>query len=797
MSDVDSVKKYMKEKIPYVEIFGRGREFVQNKDGKIFAVYKLYGIDDKMRDDEIERRANALSQFVSTFEKRYEFTFDFVRLQKRGNNYDENINVSNELKNSLKIRDKRINFFKETFLFENIVYFSLCFSWRTKSQRVLTADLLEEFCDNLISIETNFSSFGFEHQRLKKDELYLYLYRSLTNNFYEEGLKIPLSRLDEALSNQIDFIPSAIPLIINEETLLQTVTLKNLPYETSIKSLNPLLNVPFNIRVIYKYNSYDFSQSESAISKKRDDYIKNIFTGKALVKQVLSNERSAISQESEIDMSSYLGKEGCQNALIYKKENNVSSGIFSVSIYLSAYMEKFNEAEIVRAEKNLDSKFKYLVQELQNVRSLGVKIEKEKKTNTLCFLSNFIGSFTSYNANHLHCMSDNACDLLPLSSMSEKYNSPYFSKIVRSKEPLLFGIKKDKSLFSFSPFGEKEFGHTFISAPTRSGKSILLSLMANEFLKYKRTKVIYFDIDLSCLRTVRENGGVLYYPLSDNNKYNTSFQPFKNAKDNKDDCIKFIEAIAHFNNFSVSSDERLILSDIFEKASDTFLGKEKIETIRSIAESRIQNSDLIKGLKQYEEEAGGLFNSDNDSFDNLGRISGIEMGKLMSASDIIKYPTLVYLLNKIEKQISYTNPTMIIIDEAWKFLRDKYFSAFIMNWLKTLAKKDCFVLIATQEINDLITSDIANTILENSQTRIYLKNSKSEEKLTRENYEMLGLDGDEINIIGNMPDFWCYLKQDEKRILCDFCADVVLEELKTTEDEKRDVRVLEKERSEQ
>lgn len=781
-----SSAKYMAEKIPYQEIVGENLDIVENKDGKIFAVYKLFGIDDRMREAELEMRCDNVAKFFSMgFNKNYEFTFDFVRLQKFANEgFDERL--SPEFKNASEVRKKRKDYLSNLPIFENTVYFSVCFQpYKVGKNVMLTKDSLEEFENNLKSCESSFESFGFTYQRIRGNDLYTYLYSSLSGNFFIKGLKIPQEDLYKVFANEIDFTPSSYPLLIDNKRLLQTIAIRSLPYETTAFTLIPLLSVPYNIRAIFKINPYSFAESEDFIYKRREDFARSIFRGTALFKRILRGDQNG-ADEDEIDLASQMGKEGCDNALYHRKEANVSSCGMSISIFLPAFVENMDSEGLERAEKFIDDKFKHLIEVLQNLKSLGVKLEKETTANTLVFLSSFIGSEVKFRAGELHAILDTAGDLLPLSSMQEEYNSPFLREITGSPEALLMGTKLDGSLYSFSPFGNKEMGHTFISAPTRAGKSILLALMANEWLKYKNTRLVYIDIGLSCLKTIIDNNGSLYYPLGGNEKFKTYFQPFRNAGENIEDCLKFIEAIAVANNFEITPEERIVLADIFRQTSETFKGKETITSIRTQIDSRLSsNTALIQGLLQYEQQYSGLFNTDDDSFTTLGRVAGIELEEIMAESDVIKLPTLVYILNSIEKQLNYKNPTMIILDEAWRFLNNEYFQGFIRNWLKTLAKKRAFVVIATQELNDLIKSNIVSTILENTETRIYLTNENAEEEITREAYKKVGLSDDEINTVASMDKFWTYIKQDGKRTVCYFNRDVCMENLKS-EDEFKD-----------
>src|SRR5262249_10852005 len=94
-------------------------------------------------------------------------------------------------------------------------------------------------------------------------------------------------------------------------------------------------------------------------------------------------------------------------------------------------------------------------------------------------------------------------------------------------------------------------------------------------------------------------------------------------------------------------------------------------------------------------------------------------------------------------------PTLLVLDEAWLFLKDAFFAAQIQDWLKTLRKKNVAVVFASQELADVEASPIASTIIEACATRIYLPNDRARELRSRAFYEALGLNGRQIDLIAN------------------------------------------------
>jgi type IV secretion system protein VirB4 len=128
-----------------------------------------------------------------------------------------------------------------------------------------------------------------------------------------------------------------------------------------------------------------------------------------------------------------------------------------------------------------------------------------------------------------------------------------------------------------------------------------------------------------------------------------------------------------------------------------------------------------------------------------GRVQAFEMDDLMrrpAAAGAV----LAALFHVLERRFD-GKPTLLILDEAWLFLKDAFFAAQIQDWLKTLRKRNVAVVFASQELADVEASAIASTIIEACLTRIFLPNDRAREPRSRAFYEKLGLNGRQIDLI--------------------------------------------------
>ena len=118
---------------------------------------------------------------------------------------------------------------------------------------------------------------------------------------------------------------------------------------------------------------------------------------------------------------------------------------------------------------------------------------------------------------------------------------------------------------------------------------------------------------------------------------------------------------------------------------------------------------------------------------------------------------LAYLFHRIEERLD-GRPGLIIVDEGWLALDDGTFGGQLREWLKTLRKKNAFVLFATQSLADIDNSAIAPAIVESCPTRIFLPNERAFEPQIADIYRRFGLNERQIEIVARaMPkrDYYC------------------------------------------
>lgn len=127
----------------------------------------------------------------------------------------------------------------------------------------------------------------------------------------------------------------------------------------------------------------------------------------------------------------------------------------------------------------------------------------------------------------------------------------------------------------------------------------------------------------------------------------------------------------------------------------------------------------------------------------------LEMNALMGMNQEAVIPALFYLFHTVEKRFD-GRPTMLVLDEAWLFLKHPVFMNQLQNWLKSLRKKNVYVVFATQEVADAAGSPIMATILSACHTKIYLPDEEALTPAMAETYQRFGLSDAEIQLLATL-----------------------------------------------
>ncbi|MBY0565981.1 MAG: conjugal transfer protein TrbE [Hyphomonadaceae bacterium] len=290
-----------------------------------------------------------------------------------------------------------------------------------------------------------------------------------------------------------------------------------------------------------------------------------------------------------------------------------------------------------------------------------------------------------------------------------------------------------------------DVGHTLIVGPTGAGKSVLLGLLAAQWRRYPNAQVFIFDAGRSSRALTLGLGGAFVDLLGEDAQDSSlALQPLADISEESERAWARDWLIALLTRTHVALDPAR--KDEVWRALGVLAARPPAERTLSVFSGLVQDAEIRLALEPFTHAGpwGRLIDADAAKLSDHD-VQAFEMGELLSRPDALA-AVLPCLVHALEARFN-GRPTLLVLDEAWAYLRDEAFAGQIQAWLKTLRKKNVAVVFATQELADVEQSAIAATIFEACPTRIYLPNDRAREPRTRAFYEGLGLNQRQIAII--------------------------------------------------
>lgn len=291
-----------------------------------------------------------------------------------------------------------------------------------------------------------------------------------------------------------------------------------------------------------------------------------------------------------------------------------------------------------------------------------------------------------------------------------------------------------------------DVGHTMIVGPTGAGKSVLLATLCAQFLRYgggesDGAQVYMFDKGRSCRAAILGLGGD-FFDLGEADAL--GLQPLARI----DEPIERAWAVDWLSDLIEASGvtvEPELEAEIW-RALDVLASRERSDRTLTLFSALVQDQVVRAALAPFTHDGpfGRLLDLDTSTL-GYGPVQAFEMDDLMRKPRAAA-AVLGVLFRALEQRFD-GRPTLLILDEAWLFLKHGAFAAQIQDWLKTLRKRNVAVVFASQELADVEASPIASTIIEACATRIFLPNDRAREPRSRAFYEALGLNDRQIDII--------------------------------------------------
>ncbi|MGH7435121.1 MAG: helicase HerA domain-containing protein, partial [Polyangiaceae bacterium] len=380
------------------------------------------------------------------------------------------------------------------------------------------------------------------------------------------------------------------------------------------------------------------------------------------------------------------------------------------------------------------------------IQSRGFTVKDETLNSTQAWLGSLPGHVYA-NVRRPIVSSMNLTHLMPLSSVwaGDAVNR-HLESVCGVGTPHLYCSTTGSTPFRLH-LAVGDVGHTLIIGPTGSGKSTLLGMLALGWLKYPGAQVIVFDKDRSARAATLAVGGTCYEP--GNEHAPVAFQPLADIDRPAERAWAAQFVVTLLAAQGVDVDHRT-QSAVDETLSSLATAPPEERTLTLLAtQLGSRQRTLRDALRPYTLDGnfGQIFDADRDSVRADGSWTMIEMGHLMAMGPAVVVPALEYLFHRVEAQFD-GRPTLLVLDEAWLFLGHAIFASRLQAWLKTLRKKNVYVVFATQEVADATSKpELMSTILSACHTKILLPDEEAQTPAMAQAYATVGLTSAEIAIL--------------------------------------------------
>jgi type IV secretion system protein VirB4 len=293
-------------------------------------------------------------------------------------------------------------------------------------------------------------------------------------------------------------------------------------------------------------------------------------------------------------------------------------------------------------------------------------------------------------------------------------------------------------------FHNRDVGNFNLFGPSGSGKTVLLLFLLAQAQKFK-PKSVFFDKDRGAEIFIRAIGGS-YAVIEPGTP--TGFNPLQCTETDQNKAFLrdwLAQLLKPADGSALSPQERHIIAEAIEQNFKAPVKQRRLSTLADLfkGHERAGPESLEARLAPWHSggERAWLFDNESDQLSLDNRLTGFDLTSILD-NPISRTPALMYMFHRVNDLFDGSK-VMIFIDEGWKALDDPAFEHKIKDWLKTIRKQNGLVGFGSQSVTDAVNSRIADSLIEQCATQIFMPNNKANE----ESYAKFGLTDKELHII--------------------------------------------------
>lgn len=502
---------------------------------------------------------------------------------------------------------------------------------------------------------------------------------------------------------------------------IQVVAIEGFPLESSPGILTRLAELPVEYRWSNRFIFMDHHEAVSHLEKFRKKWKQKI---RGFFDQVFNTNGGTVDEDAVSMVAD------AASAIAETNSGMVAQGFYTSVVVLMDESRSVVETAALQLEKAI------------NAMAFTARVE------TINTMDAFMGSLPGHGVENVRrplINTMNLADLIPTSTIWTGENFAPNPLMPPNSPPLMHGLTSGNSPFRVN-IDVRDLGHTIMFGPTRAGKSTHLAILAMSWRRYSNARLFTFDKGMSMYPSCKAAGGAHYVVAGAGEKL--AFAPLSNlvTRSRRAWAMGWIDDLLALNGLKTTPEQRNLIAETIIEMGTVEENEGRPGTLSEFT-AKVQDTDIRAALKDYTIDGlmGHLLDAEEDQL-SISDFITFEIEHLMDLGDRYALPVLLYLFMRIQEALD-GRPTLIILDEAWLMLGHDVFREKIREWLKTLAKKNCRVLMATQNLSDASQSGILDVIVESTATKIYLPNMYARDEAATALYLRMGLNLRQIEII--------------------------------------------------